>query len=711
VVISKALRSLQSRAEMIPVLLGVLVDSMGASGAALVAQTPEYTLTFEAALGVLADLRGQPLDSDYAVILKTIQSGLPYLNLDVAAEPTPLLPGLPFPPKSLAIVPLVAKNETVGALLFSRDADTADNDLPTLQTVAEIAANALQRETLHGQITQQAANLAAINAVSRSLTETLAVQEIYSRLAEAVIQLIPDIGVLLVSQYHPQRERLQPVYALLDGQEVDPERFPSQQVSLATSDPAAADVTDADASLIRPLRTRRPYINNRLQDSALRRILPANPERLTQSAMLIPLLAKGEVLGTLHLQSYTLDRFSQDDAELLAIVGNTAAVSLKNAVLFEETQNRLKRLDALHNIDKAITTNFDLDATLQVVLQQTIERLDVDAAAIYLLDDSGQTLTLRTSSGLRATGSHTPLQLPVAGSLAGEVLQMRRVIHLPDLGVFRQQSAPRLDMPPDEGFQTYFGAPLQVKGQVRGVMELFHRAPLDPDEEWFSFLETLARQTAIAIDNTSLFKKLQQSNLDLTLAYDKTLEGWAKALELRDKETQGHSTRVTDLALYLAAAMGLSGEALVHMRRGALLHDIGKMGIPDNILLRNGPLDADEWEVMRQHPRYAYELLNTIPFLRPALDIPYCHHEKWDGSGYPRGLQGSDIPLTARIFAVIDVWDALLDDRPYRRAWDLTRVNAYIRQQRGTHFDPAVVDAFFALDLAPFVHPSDKIAS
>ena len=186
-------------------------------------------------------------------------------------------------------------------------------------------------------------------------------------------------------------------------------------------------------------------------------------------------------------------------------------------------------------------------------------------------------------------------------------------------------------------------------------------------------------------------------NLELARAYDATLQGWSKALELRDYETKGHSVRVTDMAVRLAAAMGFSGADLVHVRRGALLHDIGKLSIPDSILLKSGPLTDEEWRIMRQHPVYAHELLSPIEYLREALEIPYCHHEKWDGTGYPQGLKEEQIPLAARIFAVVDTWDALTSDRPYRAGWPVAKVCAHIRSRAGTQFDPKVVDVFMQM--------------
>ena len=192
-------------------------------------------------------------------------------------------------------------------------------------------------------------------------------------------------------------------------------------------------------------------------------------------------------------------------------------------------------------------------------------------------------------------------------------------------------------------------------------------------------------------------RQAEQQARELRLAYDATIEGWSHALDLRDKETEGHSQRVTSMSVRLARSMRMSEEELVHVRRGALLHDIGKLSVPDGILLKPGPLTDDEWVVMKKHPIFSYEMLSPIHYLQPALDIPYCHHEKWDGSGYPRGLKGVQIPLVARIFAVVDVWDALSSDRPYRAKWAEEKVREHIRSSSRIHFDPQVVEVFMQL--------------
>ena len=224
-----------------------------------------------------------------------------------------------------------------------------------------------------------------------------------------------------------------------------------------------------------------------------------------------------------------------------------------------------------------------------------------------------------------------------------------------------------------------------------GVLEVFHRTRLVRDKEWLDFLKALAAQAAIAINNVTLFDNLQHSNTELFQAYDATIEGWSRALELRDDVTEGHTRRVAVLTTKLARLFGLSEAELVQVRWGALLHDIGKMGIPDGILLKEGALTEKEWGVMKKHPVFAFEMLSHIRYLRLALDIPYAHHEKWDGTGYPLGLKGEQIPLVARIFAVVDVWDALRSDRLYHTSWPVKKVRKHLRSLAGTHFDPRVV--------------------
>lgn len=248
-----------------------------------------------------------------------------------------------------------------------------------------------------------------------------------------------------------------------------------------------------------------------------------------------------------------------------------------------------------------------------------------------------------------------------------------------------------------EGFASYIAMPLISKGKVKGVLEVFQGSLLQPYQEWLDFFNTLAGQAAIAVENASLFGHLQATNEELIEAYDATIEGWSRALELHDRETKGHTMRVTDLTLALAQAMQVDEVRLIHMRRGALLHDIGKLGIPDEILLKPGELSPEEREIVRRHPELAHQMLAPIEYLKPALAIPLCHHERWDGTGYPMGLCGEQIPLEARIFAVVDVWDSLQSVRPYRPAWTFEKAREYICDQAGKQFDPQVVDCFLKI--------------
>ncbi len=360
----------------------------------------------------------------------------------------------------------------------------------------------------------------------------------------------------------------------------------------------------------------------------------------------------------------------------------------------QQIHRQVQRLAALRSIDMAITGSLDLRVTLNVLLDQVISQLAVDAASVLLLDRHSQRLGYAAGRGFRNSETQRD-RLRLGEGLAGQVAVQRKIINLPDLS--KADASYALDsLPTGEGFASYCAAPLVAKGQVKGVLEVFNRRALETDQEWLDFLEALAGQAAIAIDSAALFDDLQHSNLELGLAYDTTLEGWARAMDLRDKETEGHSQRVAEQAVRLGRVVGMSEAELVHVRRGALLHDIGKLAIPDGILLKPGPLTDDEWEIMRKHPGYAYEMLAPIAFLRQALDIPYCHHEKWDGTGYPRGIKGEQIPMPARIFAVVDVWEALSSDRPYRAAWPEDKMREYIAERAGTQFDPEAVNVAFS---------------
>ena len=360
----------------------------------------------------------------------------------------------------------------------------------------------------------------------------------------------------------------------------------------------------------------------------------------------------------------------------------------------EQAQLQIQRLRSLRAIDVAISSSFNLNLTLDILLDHVITQLKVDAAAILLFDATARRLDYAADRGFRTPDIHS-VRVKLGEGYAGKAVLERHTIHIPDLMQTEDDLPPPFQlMLQEEGFVHYYGVPLIVKGEVKGVLEIFHRSTLESDPEWLDFLETLAGQAAIAIEDSTLFENLQRSNQELFQAYDATIEGWSHALDLRDKETEGHTLRVTELTMELARKFGFSEEQLINIRWGALLHDIGKMGVPDSILLKPDELTEAEWEIMRRHPTFAFEMLSPIAYLKSSLDIPYCHHEKWDGSGYPRGLKGEVIPLAARLFAVVDVWDAVTSNRPYRTAWSDEEAIEYIREQSEKYFDPKVVNVF-----------------
>ena len=387
------------------------------------------------------------------------------------------------------------------------------------------------------------------------------------------------------------------------------------------------------------------------------------------------------------------------ESRLVPISNDQSIMFVRDITKYKQAEEKIKRqlgqISALRSIDLAITSGLDLNSTLNVILEHVRAQLNVDSASILLLDPHTSLLEFAVAMGFNTSAlQHTRLQIGEA--YAGKAVLERKTFHIPNLSS-QQNAFLRSPLLHQEKFISYYAVPLIAKGQIVGVLEIFHRTALQADRDWLSYMETLAGQAAIAIDNAMLFKNLQLSNAELTLAYDKTIEGWSRALDLRDKETEGHSRRVTELTYKLASQMGIGQPELGHICRGAMLHDIGKVAIPDNILLKPGPLNEEEWITMRRHPLIAVELLTSIEHLVPALDIPRSHHERWNGMGYPDHLAGEEIPLAARLFAVVDVYDALTSDRPYRSAWSQTETMKYISDQSGTHFDPHVVPAFIEM--------------
>ena len=327
------------------------------------------------------------------------------------------------------------------------------------------------------------------------------------------------------------------------------------------------------------------------------------------------------------------------------------------------------------------------------LLQQTISALYTDTGAIWLASRDKKELEMLSAEGWFT--SLDGLVLKEGEGLVGDTYLQDQPIVSPEFIRDPKLSNKVAGKVPSGWGGTLI--PIHSHEEKIGVLAVAVPLPRELVAGELQLLSSIAEMAGIAVHRLRLFDQLQTATEALASAYDETIKGWATALELRDQETEGHSERVTEITLEMASKMGLTEEQLDNVYRGSLLHDIGKMGVSDSILLKPGPLNDREWEIMRQHPQHAYDLLAPIDYLKPALSIPYCHHEKYNGSGYPRGLKGEEIPLEARIFAVVDVYDALTSDRPYRLAWSKEDALEYIKKESGIHFDPQVVELFLQM--------------
>ena len=694
---SQALRTALTRSEIIAAILDQMMGLFPTDDACLVVYDP---LTggniVEAARGKWVKLVGTRLQPGEGLSGLVAETRQPYQSNDLLQEQRVAQQKMFKKMDAAAGVPLLVQGQFIGSLWVGRTrrqkaqppVPLTTAEIRLLGSVADMAANALQRASLYEQTLRHAEELLTINTMGRLLAETLDLDQIYEKLDEIVWQLLDDISMVAMALYNPDNAQLTSVWLNNAGVKVDVALLPP----VPLEPPGQGTQSEA-------IHTRQPVIINnlreRLEKVELKMDVGTDDGRFSQSGLYAPMLVHGRVIGVMQVQSYTLNRFSQPEADLLSMVANTAAVDIENARLFSGTQKNLHNLAALHEIDVAISASVDIHVTLDILLEQTVSELNVDAAAILLLNPLTRTLEYAASQGFRShqvVGKH----IPVGIGLAGQAALRRQIQSVPDLreSPLKENQKPAVNIYEGEGFMAHHAIPLSAKGQVQGVLEVFQRSPFQPDAEWFTFLETLSRQAAIAIDNNNLFENLQRSNTNIILAYDATIQGWSQALELRDKETEGHARRVTEQTVQLAQLVGVPVAEMEHVRRGTLLHDIGKMGVPDAILLKPGKLTEAEWVIMRRHPVFAYEMLSSIAYLRPALDIPHYHHEKWDGTGYPDGLKGEQIPLYARIFAVVDVYDALTNDRPYRPAWTTGQALEYIHTESGRHFDPAIVEVF-----------------
>lgn len=571
--------------------------------------------------------------------------------------------------------PLVVNERRIGgiAIADTKPHSWSRDELSLIDTLGHQVGVLIQRGRLFEQTQKQIGRLEAVYRISTELRVAQNVDEALPILLEQTLQSInAEAGGILL--YDPETNRYYPRSAcgwmkdlfenIADGIEIS---FETKKIHI---------------------------VENFFEESPWK-WSSIHPVSIYPGGVSVPLFTTSHPVGLMLLSFPNPHRLDGQELALLESIADIATSAIQRMKLYEATLAQLEKLNALREIDRLIASGYDPTVIFDTVLLQVLQILDVDAASIYLYNSAAQWLERVALRGFK----NAPLyktKVHLNQSLAAEAILRREAIIIPNLSQKTPLCEQQLFLL-QEGFTTYCAQPFESKGQIKGVLEIVTRSEKKLSAEWKEFLETIAQQLVIAIENAQLIQDLHRTNAELISAYDATIEGWSRALDLRDRETEGHTQRVTERVLQLALAVGIKADELIHLRRGAILHDIGKMGIPDRILLKPGPLTEEEWRIMRKHPIYAYEMLSSIDYLRPALDIPYCHHEKWDGTGYPRGLKGEAIPLVARLFAVVDVFDALTSDRPYRKAWSRERALAYIREQSGKHFDPEVVRIFLKI--------------
>jgi PAS domain S-box-containing protein/putative nucleotidyltransferase with HDIG domain len=377
------------------------------------------------------------------------------------------------------------------------------------------------------------------------------------------------------------------------------------------------------------------------------------------------------------------------DLNLTSIKFEDKDAVMGTAIDITNRKQREHELEVIAQMSEALRINLSQVSVLDTTISKIGEILSLDGAYIALVDKPNQEILLKKSFGIWKPIEGTTL--PMDQGLGGHIVStgLPYINHQPQ----KDPYISRTDLVTD--LASIAGVPLIMNGETIGSLVIGAKQRLTEND--VRLLKAIGDFAASALHRADLFENSSRQASELKQAYNSTLEGWALALELRDKETQGHSVRIANLTLKLARRMGIPDSEMENIRRGALLHDIGKLGVPDTILLKHSSLTADEWAVMQKHPMYAFEMLSQLKDFKNSIDIPFCHHEWWDGSGYPRGLEGTAIPLAARIFCIVDVWDALTSNRPYRDAWKKNEALAHIINQAGTHFDPDVVNEFIQM--------------
>ncbi len=568
-------------------------------------------------------------------------------------------------------VPVLSKNQLTGLLVVWRtgmDNEFQLSDLDFLSSLAQQAAVAIENARLFELEQYRRQEAETVMRATTTLANLLDLPSLHSAILDWLFKLTPYDSASIL-EIEEGWLRITAAKGFMDIENILEQTFPSDNLLCQIINETGEPLIIADCQ----------------SDPRFERWGDVDYVR---GWMGIPLIARGRVIGYITVDSRAPNAFNQSDAVTTQTFAHQAATALENARLFEAERKRRREAENLRVAATAITSSLDPQEVLEIILIALKQVVPFDLGSIMLLED--EHVRIVAAQGFPNNKAMLNQTFPSNNQLLLFIKQTQRPLILEDaLEDTRYERWAGADF-----IRGWLGIPLAVHGEVIGFITLGSLKFAAYDQNEADLAQLFALHAAAAIDNTQLFEDLQKSNQELIQAYDTTLAGWGKALELRDKETHGHTQRVTDLTLELARQIGLSKADLTHLRRGVLLHDIGKMGVPNEILHKEGPLTDEELVEMRKHPQYAFDLLYPISFLRPALDIPFSHHERWDGSGYPQGLKAEDIPLPARIFAVVDVWDALLSDRPYRQAWPKPKVIEYLRSQSGSHFDPNIVRVF-----------------
>ena len=594
--------------------------------------------------------------------------------------------------RSLICIPLSGMDSLLGTFLlyFRKRIQPAAGLRETLTTIGKQLGISIERARLFQQTTEQLKELQILQTVANALNRSANIQEALERSLEAVITAMNMRCGWVVLLDGFRKNRLAASYNL--PPELNPDDWSAMRSPCHCIELLQLGKLDAAIKIV--------------ECQQLKRV--TSPDYPYHSHASIPVRAGTILLGNLNIVPPSGSAITIENYRLFNSIGDQIGVAIERARLYEQAkEQRTREQQILLGHGQMLLGEHNLQTILNQTIKVVCDVLRVEYAALALVAPGGKMYSIKTGLGFPSKKIQEAVDIPVTGnSTISQSIRTKIPVIIPDINLEKQLKTYTADH--NVKLTSSLIVPMLMGEEAIGGIAVYSQSSRQWSEDEIRFLSLLANQTAIAIENTRLFEAehtarkhaevlhmqtIQQAQ-DLTLAYDTTIEGWSRALDLRDKETEEHTLRVTNLTLQLAQAFGISDAELKHIRRGALLHDIGKMGIPDTILRKSGALSDEEWAMMRQHPQLAYEMLSPIAYLLPALDIPYCHHEKWDGTGYPRGLQGEEIPLAARIFAVVDVFDALTSDRHYRPAWTTKKAIEHIRQQAGSHFDPKVVDVF-----------------